>query len=144
MLVKDVMTRGVECVRPRDSIAQAAEKMRERNVGSLPVCGYDDHLAGVITDRDVTVRSTANSSDPAETLVATVMTPDVIYCFEDQDVGAAVKLMKEKQVRRLVVLNRDKRLVGIVSLGDLAVKTGDGELSGEALEQISEPAVPSR
>jgi len=72
------------------------------------------------------------------------MTPDVIYCFEDQDVGAATELMERNQIRRLVVLNRDMRLVGIISLGDLAVKVGDEGLSAGALEQVSEPAMPRR
>jgi CBS domain-containing protein len=144
MELKQVMTRGVECVRPEDSIAKAAERMRELNVGSLPVCGDHDKLVGMITDRDITVRATAAACDPCATCVQDVMTPEVVYVFEDQDVVEAARLMEDKQVRRLVVLNRDKRLVGIVALGDLAVKAGDDRLSGEALEQVSEPAAPRR
>jgi CBS domain-containing protein len=144
MRVSEVMTRGVECIRPTQTIAQAAERMRELNVGSLPVCGDNDRLVGMITDRDITVRATAGACDPHATYVSDVMTPTVIYCFEDQDVREAARLMEENQIRRLVVLTDDKRLVGIVSLGDLAVKTGDDELSGEALEQVSEPAMPQR
>ena len=141
MLVKEVMTKGVECARPRDSVADAAGKMKKLDVGALPVCGDNDKLAGMITDRDITVRATADECDPADTCVSDVMTPDIVYCFEDQDVTEAARIMEDKQIRRLVVLNRDKRLVGIVSLGDLAVRTGDDQLSGEALEQISEPAM---
>jgi CBS domain-containing protein len=144
MQVKNVMTHGVECARPNDSIAHAAERLRELDVGSLPVCGDNDRLVGMLTDRDITVRATAAACDPCGTCVGDVMTPNVIYVFEDQDVEEAARLMEENQVRRLVVLNRDKRLVGIVSLGDLAVKAGDDELSGEALEQVSEPAAPRR
>ena len=144
MQVKDVMTRGVECARPTDSIARAAERMKELNVGSLPVCGDNDKLVGMITDRDITTRATAQACDPCGTCVGDVMTANVVHVFEDQDVFEATGLMEEHQIRRLVVLDRDKRLVGIVSLGDLAVKNADDALSGEALEQVSEPAQPRR
>jgi CBS domain-containing protein len=144
MQVSDVMTRGVECARPGDSIATAAERMRELNVGALPVCGENQRLVGMITDRDITVRAIASACGPTGTSVRDVMTPDIIYCFEDQDVLEAAELMEEHQIRRLVVLDRDKRLVGIISLGDVAVKTGNDYLGGEILEQVSEPAVPSR
>jgi CBS domain-containing protein len=144
MRIQDAMTRGVECAVPDDTIAQVAERMKELNVGSLPVCGENDKLVGMITDRDITVRATAGACDPGNTVVRDVMTPHVICCFEDQDVAEAANLMEENQVRRLVVLNRDKRLVGIVSLGDLAVKNADDQLSGEALERVSQPAAPVR
>jgi len=144
MRVKDVMTSGVECTRPDASLQEAARKMRDLDVGPLPVCGDSDRLVGMITDRDIAVRAVADGRDPKAARVRDVMTPDVAYCFEDQDVTEAARLMEDNQVRRLVVLNRDKRLVGIVSMGDLAVKTGDRRLSGEALEQVSEPALPRR
>jgi len=144
MQVSEVMTRGVECARPADSIARAAEKMRELNVGALPVCGDNDRLVGMLTDHDITVRATAGCCEPSGTVVQDVMTPNIIYCLEDQDVDEAARLMEKNQVRRLAVLNRDKRLVGIVSLGDLAVKTGDEGRSGAALGQVSEPAAPTR
>jgi CBS domain-containing protein len=140
MQVKEVMTRGAECTRPSASLQEAARKMRDLDVGLLPVCGDNDRLVGMITDRDITVRAVAEGEDPKTTCVQDVMTPDIAYCFEDQDVTEATELMKKNQIRRLVVLNRDKRLVGIVSLGDLAIKTGDAGLSGEALAQVSEPA----
>src|SRR5262245_23587772 len=142
MQVSELMTRGVECARPDDSIAHAAEWMRELNVGALPVCGDNDRLVGIVTDRDITIRAIAGACDPCVTCVSDVMTTQIVTCFEDQDVAEAVGLMEEHQVRRLVVLNRDKRLAGIVSLGDLAVKSGDEVLSYEALEQVSEPALP--
>lgn len=144
MRVHDVMTPGVECARPSEALAQAADRMRKLNVGSLPVCGEDDKLAGMITDRDITVRATAEGCDPNITCVADVMTPEIVTCFEDDDVQHVAELMEEKQIRRLAVLNKDKRLVGIVSLGDLAVRTADDRLSGEVLEQVSEPAMPTR
>lgn len=139
MRVKDIMTYGVQCVRPQDSIASVAQRMRDLDVGSLPVCGDNDKLVGMVTDRDITVRATAECCAPEQTVVSDVMTPDIVYCFEDQDVSDAADLMEGKQIRRLVVLNRDKRLVGIVSLGDLAVKNADEQLSGEALERVSQP-----
>jgi CBS domain-containing protein len=98
----------------------------------------------MITDRDIVIRAIAEGHDPKSTRIQDIMTPDVIYCFEDQDLEEATQLMKESQVRRLVVLNRDKQLTGIVSLGDLAVKTGDESLSGAALGHVSEPAMPMR
>jgi CBS domain-containing protein len=115
--------------------------MRDLNVGPLPVCGSDDRLAGMITDRDIIVRAVAEGKDPRATPVREIMTPNVVYCFEDQDVHDAAALMEDNQIRRLVVLNHGKRLVGIVSLGDIAVHTADDQfqLAGEALERISEP-----
>jgi CBS domain-containing protein len=138
MLVKHVMTQGAACVRPHDSLLQAAQKMRKLDVGPLPVC-EGDHLVGIITDRDITVRAVAKGCDPLTTTVDDVMTPDVVYCFEDQDVEDAARLMTGHQIRRVVVLNRERRLAGIVSLGDLAVETGDEKLAGETLEQVSLP-----
>ena len=138
MLVKEVMTSGAACTFAMTPLDKAAEQMKDLNVGSLPVCD-SDRLVGVITDRDITVRAISLSLDPATTKVAEVMTPVIHYCYEDQDVAEAATLMKDKQIRRLPVLDRNRRLVGIVSLGDLAVQTGDDSLSGETLEKISEP-----
>jgi len=139
MLVKDVMTKGAECVKPSSSLQEAAQKMKDLDVGPLPVCGDNDRLVGLITDRDITVRAVAEGCDITTTTVKEVMTPDILYCFENQDVQEAASQMKDNQVRRLVVLNEDKRLVGIVSLGDLAVETGDRNLAGDILEKVSLP-----
>lgn len=144
MRVAEVMTHGVECARPLDSVVTAASRMRDLNVGSLPVCGDSDRVEGIVTDRDITVRAVSNGQDPQGTQVRDVMTPTIVSCFDDQDVDEAARLMEEHQIRRLVVLNRSKRLVGILSLGDLAVRTGDDHLSAEALEQVSEPSIPLR
>jgi CBS domain-containing protein len=116
--------------------------MRDMDIGPLPVCGDNDRLVGMLTDRDITVRAVAEGQDPRTAKVRDAMTPDIVYCFEDQDVSEAAQLMKDQQIRRLVVLNRDKRLVGIVSLGDLAVETGDERLAGNTLEAVSEPVRP--
>jgi CBS domain-containing protein len=138
MRVHEVMTRNAECVSPEATIQQAAERMKALDVGSLPVCD-NDRLVGILTDRDITLRCVSAGHDPRSDRVRDAMTPDIHYCFEDQDVGEAAAQMKEKQIRRLPVLNRDKRLCGIVSLGDLAVETRDDEMVGEALEGISGP-----
>jgi len=142
MQLKEVMTPQVEVVRPDASLQEAAEMMMKLDVGPLPVCD-GERLVGMLTDRDITVRGTAQGRDPKTTQVQEVMTPDVIYCFEDQDVEDAADLMEEHQIRRLVILNRGKKLVGIVSLGDLALEADEEDLDdaevGEVLEQISQP-----
>jgi CBS domain-containing protein len=139
--LRDVMTPGVEVIYPEDTLANAAGRMKDLKVGSLPVCD-GERLVGVITDRDITVRSTAEWGDPATTTVREAMTPAVLYCFEDDEIEAAAQLMEDEQIRRLPILDRDKRLVGIVSLGDLAIYTGDELLAGEILEAVSEPDQP--
>jgi CBS domain-containing protein len=141
--VKDVMTPEVEVIRPDSSLQEAAEKMKTFNIGAIPVCD-GDRLVGMLTDRDIAVRVVAEKRDAAETSVRDAMTSEVVYCYEDEDVGTASRIMADRQVRRLVVLNREKRLVGIVSLGDLAVQTSDRALGGKTLERISQPAEPQR
>jgi CBS domain-containing protein len=143
MQVKEVMTQGVELIGPDATLREAAAKMKQLDVGSLPVA-ENDRLIGMITDRDTTIRAVAQGLDPNRARVREAMTPKITYVFDDQDVSEAADIMKEKQIRRLPVLNRAKRLVGIVSLGDLAVESGDEELCGETLEAISEPSEPNR
>jgi CBS domain-containing protein len=142
MQVSEVMTRGVEWILPDASLKEAAAKMKSLGAGSLPVCDNDKPI-GMLTDRDITVRATADGNDPTGMRVRDVMTRDVIYCFDDQTVEEAAQLMQDRQVRRLMVLDREKRLVGIVSLGDLAVETGDEQLAGTTLEAVSEPGRPN-
>jgi CBS domain-containing protein len=144
MQLFDVMTEGAECIKPSDNIQHAAERMRDMDVGSLPVCDDHERLAGMITDRDITIRCTAEGRDPATTAVSDVMTPEILYCFVDDEIHEAAAIMEEHQIRRLPVLNRDKRLVGIVTLGDLAVRCDDYAMNAEALREISEPARPVR
>ncbi len=143
MQLKDIMTRDVEVVSPDATLKEAAEKMKSLDVGVIPVCD-GERLVGMLTDRDITIRATAEGRDPNTTKVSETMTPDVAYCYEDQDIAAAALIMEERQIRRLPILSRDKRVVGIVALGDLAVDTGDEELSGEVLEEVSRPAEPER
>jgi CBS domain-containing protein len=141
--LKEVMTSGVEVISPEASIREAAEKMSHLDIGPLPVCD-GDRLVGMLTDRDITVRAVAEGRDPVTTLVREVMTPDIVYGFDDQDVQDATRLMEQYQIRRLPVLSRSKRLVGIVSLGDLAVRPGNLPLASEVLEQVSEPGKSGR
>ena len=143
MLVKEVMTPGAECTRADATLREVAERMKALDVGSLPVC-EGDRVIGMVTDRDITVRSVSSGQDPRTQRVRDIMTSEVFCCFEDQDVTEAAEMMKDKQVRRLPVLDREKRLTGIVSLGDLALETSDEEMVGKALEGISEPTAPRR
>jgi len=138
MQAKDVMTRGVECISPDATLQDAARKMRDLDVGPLPVC-ENDRLVGILTDRDIVVRGVAEGRDPQDSRVRDVMTRGIDYCFDDDDVAEAAWHMEAKQIRRLAVLDHNKRLVGIVSLGDLAVKSPDEHLTAEALEQVSLP-----
>lgn len=138
MKVSQIMTPEVETVAPEAALQDAAGCMREIDVGVLPVCD-GERLVGMLTDRDIILRAVAEGRDPRTTRVRDVMSEEVRYAFDDQDVEEAVQLMNEHQVRRLPVLNRQKRLIGIVSLGDVAVRTDDEELSGQALEGVSEP-----
>jgi CBS domain-containing protein/sporulation protein YlmC with PRC-barrel domain len=141
--IKDIMTRNVEVVHPEATLWEAAQKMAALDVGPLPVCS-GDQLVGMLTDRDITVRATAEGRDPKTTRVHEVMTPEVVYAFEDEDVSEAARIMTQEQVRRLVVLNQSKQLVGIISLGDLAVHTDDVRQAGQTLEGVSEPSEPLR
>lgn len=137
MQVQKVLTRNVERIPPDTTIRDAAARMRDCDVGALPVF-EGDRLVGMVTDRDIATRAIAEGLDPSKAQVRDVMSSGIVYCFEDQDVREAAKLMKEKQIRRLVVLNRDKRLVGILSLGDLAT-SAEEKLSGSALKAVSQP-----
>jgi CBS domain-containing protein len=143
MRIAEIMTRDPEVVASDSFLQDAAMKMQELNVGMLPIRD-GDRLVGMLTDRDITVRATAQGRDPTKTQVREVMTPDVIYCFEDQDVSQAAKLMQDKQIRRLPILSREKRLVGIVSLGDVAVHSGQQDTVSETIKEVSEPAEPNR
>lgn len=143
MQLRDVMTRNVEITQPDATVQEAAVKMKALNIGALPVCD-GDRLVGLLTDRDITVRATAEGRNPANTAISEVMTPDIAYCFDDQRIGEAARVMAEKQIRRMPVLDRNKRLVGIISLGSLAVHTKDDNLAGDVLKQVSKPASPER
>ena len=138
MKLKEIMSSDVEVIHPNDTLQIAAQKMRDRDIGFLPVCD-GDRLIGVLSDRDVVVRALAEGMDSQAVVGRDLVTSPAIYCFDDQSVDEVAKLMHDNQIRRLVVLNRgNKRMVGIVSLGDLAINVDD-KLSGEVLQSISEP-----
>lgn len=136
--VKDVMSQDVKVISPAATIKEAAQKMRDGDFGMLPV-GEDDRMIGAISDRDIAIRAVAEGNDPT-TKVRDTMSGGIVWVFEDDSVDEAARIMSENQIRRLPVVNRDKRLVGIVSLGDFAVQSSDIEVAAEALTEISKPA----
>jgi CBS domain-containing protein len=135
MNVSDVMTREVQVASPEQSIRDAAQLMMKIDAGTVPV-GKDQKLVGMLTDRDIAVRAVAKGLGP-DTPVREIMSADVKYCFEDQSIEEVARNMADIQVRRLPVVNRDKRLVGILSLGDLAVRSNCS--TNEALRGVSTP-----
>jgi CBS domain-containing protein len=137
MKIRDAMTRDAKLTSPDDTIRHAAQMMKECDCGVLPVAD-GDRLVGMITDRDIAVRGVAKGRDPDKTTVRDAMSGEVRYCFEDENPEEVARKMGSWHVRRLPVLNRDKRLVGIVSLGDLVIG-GSEEPAKEALKEISEP-----
>jgi len=136
MKVSDAMTRDVQVATPTQSIQEAAQLMAKLDAGVLPV-GENDRLIGMITDRDIAIRAVAEGRAPT-TKVRDIMTEEVLYCFDDQDLDEVAQNMSDIKVRRLPVVNRDKRLVGIISLGDL-VRNEDADTAGQTISQISEP-----
>jgi len=136
MKVREAMTIKVRTANPEQTICEAAGLMAECDAGILPV-SQNDRLVGVITDRDIAIRAVAQRKSP-ETPVSDVMSKEVLYCFEDEDLEHVAKNMGEVKVRRLPVLNRKKRLVGIVSVGDLAL-SANAQIAGRAVADISKP-----
>jgi CBS domain-containing protein len=136
MNVSEVMTDEVYIASPDETVQSAAQTMADLDTGVLPV-GENDQLLGVLTDRDITIRVVAEGRDATSTLVKDAMSPQVCYCFEDEDIEEAALKMAEWQVRRLPVLNREKCLVGIVSIGDMA-RGARPNISGTALSGISD------
>ena len=138
MKLSEIMTRDVQMVQPDDPLQSAAKKMRDYDIGFLPVCDGGT-LLGVLSDRDITIRALAEGIDVNVMLCRDLMTTPGLYCFDDQDLKEAAKVMEEHQVRRLVILDRDnQRVVGVVSLGDLA-RNGIMDLSRKVLKEVSEP-----
>lgn len=140
--IADVMTRGVRTLSSHDTVIRAAQAMEEMDVGVIPVCD-GDHLVGMVTDRDIVLRAVALNRANDQTTLGHVMTAEPHWCYEDQPLDDVLEAMREAQLRRMPVVDRAQQLVGIISLGDLAVKGDEGK-AGEALEQISEPAAPAR
>jgi CBS domain-containing protein len=134
MKVRDIMSRDVDVLGPDATIREAARHMRDRDIGSIPI-GKDDRLIGMLTDRDIVIRCIADGCN-ADTPIREAMTDKVRYCYDDQDVKDVCRNMSDEAIRRLPVVNRDKRLVGIVSLGDVAKR--NERAAGEAMEHIAE------
>jgi len=134
MLVKDVMVRQAEWIGPETTLLDAAKKMHDMEIGSLLV-GEHDRLIGMVTDRDIACRGVAQNLSPADTPVRKVMTEKIIWCYDDQAIEDAAHLMEGKKVRRLAVMNREKRMVGFLSVDDLAHRKH--ELSGEILAEVT-------
>jgi CBS domain-containing protein len=137
MQLRDIMTKPVETVAPTASLVDAARKMLIQDIGALPVTD-EQRVVGIITDRDIAIRAIANGLDPADTKVQEVMSNEVFSCGADSDVQDACQLMEEKQVRRLVVTDDGKGVIGIVSLGDMALQLRE-EQAGEVLREVSQP-----
>ena len=136
MQVNEVMTRTVRLASPNDTLQHAAKLMAEADAGALPVA-ENDRLIGMLTDRDIAIRGDSHGRDPKRTTVREVMTSEAVrYCFEDENIEHVANNMAQLQVRRLPVLNRDKRLVGIVSLSDLSHRS-DASAAGDALRGVS-------
>lgn len=135
MKVREVMTADVELAKPDDSVQHAAQVMASIDAGVLPVSD-GDRLIGMITDRDIAVRAVAPGKDASSTKVRDIMSPEIKYCFDDEDVDHVADNMAEQQLRRMPVVNREKRLVGIVSLADIATEHGPTK-AGDALCGIS-------
>ena len=136
--LKDVMSRDVKVISPDATIREAAREMLEGDFGMMPV-GENDRMIGAISDRDIAIRGVADGKDP-NTKVRDVMSEGITWAYEDDSVDEAAKIMSEHQVRRLPVVNSDKRLVGIVALGDFAVESAEIEPAAEALSEISKPS----
>jgi CBS domain-containing protein len=141
MNVSEIMTTDFEMIDGTSSLIEAAEKMKSLNVGFLPV-REGTRLAGILTDRDIVLRGLAEGLDPGSTPVKDIISSEVVYCYDDDSVEDAARLMEDRQIRRLIVVNHDQTPVGILSIGDIAVKSGQEELVGEILERVSEPAAP--
>ena len=136
--LKDLMSRDVQVISPDATIQEAAQQMRDGNFGMMPV-GENDRMIGAISDRDIAIRAIADGK-AASTKVRDVMSEGTFWAFEDDSIDDAAKLMSEHQIRRLPIVNTEKRLVGILALGDYAVESADIEAAGEALSEISKPS----
>ncbi len=137
MKIREIMTTNVECVSPNTGIQELANTMKTLDVGFVPIC-ENDRLVGTVTDRDIVVRGCAGGQDITTCKASDIMTKGVFWCFEDQDIKDVAKRMREKDVRRMLILNESKRLVGVVSIGDIS-KVEEKE-TGKTLKDITEAA----
>jgi CBS domain-containing protein len=143
MLLRDMMTAGIADISADATLMEAAERMKRQDIGAIPV-RENGRLVGMLTDRDITVRAVAEGLDPRKTVVREAMSTDLWFCYEDQSVESAAKQMEEMQIRRLPVYDRNERAIGMVSLGDLAIRNHDQRLSAKVLERVSQPTHADR
>ena len=136
MQIREVMTAKVSVAKPDTSVSDVAKKMRDEDIGSVPVA-EGDKLIGMMTDRDIVTRGVAETSDLSRIRARDVMSPKILYCFDNDTVADVLVNMREQQVRRLPVVNAEKRLVGVVSIGDLS--QSEAQRAGDALRGISQP-----
>lgn len=134
--VSQAMHSGVEWVAPNASLRDVARLMRTKDIGSVPV-GEDDRLVGMVTDRDIALRGFGNGKDASALTARDVMTKPIVYCRADDAIEDALRIMESRQIRRLPVINTDKRMVGMLALGDIS-HCGHGELTTEFVEAVSE------
>lgn len=140
MKLKDIMTTDVLVVTPETPIRDVARKMEQNDIGAVPVCD-GQKIMGMVTDRDICIKVVGHGVNPEECRVNEVMTSPPVWCYEDCEVDEAARLMETRQIRRLIVVDRDKKLVGVVALGDVATRANQ-TVAAEALEKISEPSHP--
>ena len=143
-LAKEIMTPAPQCCSADTTLNDVANLMVEADCGEIPVTDGSNRLIGVVTDRDIVVRAVAKGKNPSATTAGECMTEPVVVVNEDTTLADEMAVMEENQIRRVPVLDRDQRLVGIVSLGDLAVETQDQHLAGQTLEGVSEPGKSNR
>jgi FOG: CBS domain len=136
MDVSKAMHKGVEWRGPETPVAELAKLMREKDVGAIPI-GENDRLIGMVTDRDLALRALDGGKDPASLTARDVMTEGIVYCRTDEDIGDAIRLMEQKQLRRLPVIDKDKRMVGMLSLGDAAQAVSQS-MAGELTRAVAE------
>lgn len=134
MKVSEAMTAGPVAAAAGMPATEVARRMRDENIGSIPV-GQDERLAGMVTDRDIVVRCVAEQRDPAAVTAGDIMSSDPVWCYDDAELNEAARLMEERRVRRVPVINRENRLVGMLSVGDIT--RASTELAGEALRELS-------
>lgn len=135
MKVKDAMHKGVEWVAPSTPVPDLAQMMKKHDIGAIPV-GENDKLIGMVTDRDIVCRGVGNGKDVSKLTARDVMTPNIVWCHADEDLDDATRIMEDKKIRRLPVIDKNKRMVGMLSLGDIS-HSARSKLSGEVLHAVS-------
>lgn len=141
--VSQIMNRNVRVISPDTSVRQAAQEMKSLDVGALPVCD-GERLIGMLTDRDIAVRSVADNKEPQNTKVSDIMSPEVVWCFDDASTEEVAAKMADHQVRRIPVVNRQKKLVGVVAMADLATSQQDPDTKADTIEGVSEDSGRAR